>query len=50
MRIMVGLLVLAISVFTTTAIRSAAQHVGQVATEQQDNAGIAPWIKVDFDN
>ena len=50
MRITVGLLVLAIAVFTNTAIWSAAHHVDQVATEQQDNAGIPPWTKVDFDN
>jgi hypothetical protein len=50
MRITVGLLVLAIAVFTTTAIRSAAQHIDQLATEQQDSAGIPPWVTADFNN
>jgi hypothetical protein len=50
MRITVGLLVLGIAVFTTTAILPAAQHINQVATEQQDNDGIPPWVTADFNN
>ena len=49
MRSMIGLLALAIATFGTAAILSAAQHVDQVVTEQQD-AGIPPWIKLDWDN
>jgi len=47
---MIGLLVLAIATFTTAAMLSAAQRVDQVVAEQQDNAGIPPWIKFDLDN
>jgi hypothetical protein len=50
MRIMIGLLVLAIGTFATAAMLSAAQHVDQVVTEQQDDAGIPPWITLDLDN
>jgi hypothetical protein len=50
MRIVIGLLALTIATFGTAAMLSAAQHVDQVVTEQQDDAGIPPWIKLDWDN
>ena len=50
MRVMIGLLALAIATFGTAAMLSAAQHVDQVVTEQRDDASIPPWIKLDWDN
>ena len=35
---------LAVAAFATAAMLSATQHIDQVVTEQQDNAGIPPWV------
>ena len=43
-------LVLAIATFATAAMLSATQHVDQVMTEQQNDAGTPRWIKLDLDN